>query len=143
MESIQINDPDYYMSEPKCQIACTLAAQNDYEAMSAALAAAGIAADAVMVIHGSDGAEIMDREGDHHGFLASVARIFPTINDRVATNMKAVENVLNDGGYAIAVPAVTDEDADSIAAIMVSNNGQNVFWWGPHTMLQYGSSNIT
>lgn len=142
MESIQINDPDYYMSEPHCQIACTLTAQSDYEAMTAALAAAGIDGEGTKVIHGSDGAEIMDKDGEHHGFLANIARIFPTINTHVATNMEAVEDVLHAGGYAIAVPAVTEEDEDSVAAIMLRHHGENLFWWGLHTRLQYGSSNV-
>jgi len=57
MESIQINDPDCSMSEPECQIACTLTAQRDYEAMTVALAAADIDTDVVKIIHGSDGAD--------------------------------------------------------------------------------------
>lgn len=138
MDSIRINDPDYYMSEPKRQIACTLTAQGDYEAMTAALAAAGIDTDAVKVIHGPQGAEIMDREGDSHGFFASVARIFPSINDQVAANMEAVEGALNNGGYAIAVPAAEEEAADAVAAIMLRHNGENIFWWGRHTILKYG-----
>ncbi len=57
MEPIQINDPNCSMSEPECQIACTLTAQRDYEAMTVALAAADIDTDVVKIIHGSDGAD--------------------------------------------------------------------------------------
>ena len=136
-EEIQINDPDYYMTEPKRQITCTIATQADYDALTAALQAAGISSDSVRVLHGAEGADIMDMSGERHGLIANLRRLFPMVNNTVLGHMAAAEEVLKAEGYAIAVPASSLEDAEQIAGVFRSHNAQNTLYFAKNKMWKF------
>ncbi len=131
---VEVNDPDYYMSEPKRQIGCSLPTTQDYEAAVAALIAHGIDADDLKALHGQAGADIMDMTGEHHGFFAGIRRIFPTINNAIMLNMSNVEEALKAGGYALAAPAKEFDDARAIADILRQHNASNMFYFGRKKM---------
>ncbi len=131
---VEVNDPDYYMSEPKRQIGCSLPSTEDYEAAVAALVAHGINTEDLKALHGQEGADIMDLTGEHHGFFAGIRRIFPTINNDIMLNMSNVEEALKAGGYALAVPAAEFDDAREIANILRQHNASNMLYFGKKNM---------
>lgn len=137
MKKLEINDPDYYMSEPKRQISCSVATDAEYRSLTAALGAADVDMKAVRVIQGTEGAEIMDMTGERHGLVANVKRFFPSINTTIREHMAAVEDVLVAGGYAILIPARQQQDADALASILSEQGAGNIFWWGKNTMIWY------
>lgn len=143
MKKIEINDPGYYMSEPKRQISCSVTTDEQYKSLTAALAAAEVDMEAVRVIQGTEGSEILDMTGEHHGLIANIKRFLPSVNSNIQAHMSAVEEVLEGGGYAILVPAPREEDADALCAILSEQGAGHIFWWGKNTMIWYNRSATT
>ncbi len=134
---VTVNDPEYYMSEPKQQIGCTLATTEDYEAAIAALIDHGIGPNDLRALHGPEGADILDILGEHHGLIANIRRIFPTINNAVMENMNKTDEALKAGGYALIAPAGEYDDAKAIAAILRNHNAGNMFYFGNNKMWRF------
>lgn len=131
---IQINDPDYYMSEPKRQITCTVATHADYDALTTALTSSGVDPAGIKVLHGPQGAKIMDMSGEGHGFIAYLRRLFPMVDPTVLDHMAAAEDVLNADGYALAVPAAELEGAETIAGTYRNHNAANIVYFAKNKM---------
>ncbi len=140
MRRVKVNDPGYYMSGPKRQIACSIAKREDFAALAAVLKAREIDPDEVQLIQGEEGAVIMDRSGEHHGLIANIRRLFPMINNHVIANMSVAEEVLMAGGWALAIPAADEKAADELADILGQHNADNIFWFGKNEMIRYGSA---
>lgn len=133
----EVNNPEYYMSEPKRQIGCSIPTTEDYESAVKAIIAMGIDVADLKVLHGQEGADILDMSGEHHSFFAGIRRIFPTINNDIMLNMSEVEKVLKADGYALAAPAAEREDAKKIAHILLANNATNILYFGKNKMWRY------
>ena len=132
-----MNDPGYYMSEPKRQIGCSVTDGDAYKSLVTDLTRAGVAPGEVRVIHGAKGAEIRDAAGDRHGFVANLRRFFPTSDSGIKEHMGRVDKILNEGGYAVLVPAGSQPEADRIAKLLISSGADNILWWGPNTIIMY------
>ncbi len=134
---IELNDPAYYLSEPKRQIGCSLATAGDFDGAVADLIAHGISQSDLRALHGQPGADIIDILGEHHGLIANIRRIFPTINNHVMENMGNVDQVLKAGGYALLAPAAEYEDAKAIADLLRGHNAANIFYFGKRRMWRF------
>lgn len=136
-QELEVNDPKYYMSEPKRQVGCSVPTKAQFDAILEGLSARGISTENLKVLHGRDGADILDMSGEHHSFFAGVRRIFPTINNAIMLNMSEVEKVLNADGYALAVPAKDYEAARVVATTLLDHGATNVLYFGKNKMWQF------
>lgn len=137
IDPIRINDPEYYMAEPKRQVTCTVADSSNSEALLGDLLALGIDRSSIRVLHGPDGADILDMSGEQHGLVANLRRLFSTMNDTVGLHMEAGERVLRAGGYALAVPAAELDGARQIAGIMKHHHAENILYFAKRDMWKF------
>jgi len=130
METIkQINQNEFttYPAHRVCAIVDT-----DMDARSAMdeLLRSGIKEDQIDIFYGSEGIEVLDAEGEHHGLEAKIAKKIRGYGDVENEALRIYETAMGDGGYVFEVLAETDEEKESIHRILALNNAHQINYFG-------------
>lgn len=122
---------DRFLRYPARKVVGVVNASADLEAALGALAAAGVAADAIQVFAGDEGIRAVDPDGRHHGLLGRLTRALQAIGEEYE-HMRRYEEELRAGHYLVVVSVPEEKAArERVAGILRQHGGHFVDYYGP------------
>lgn len=112
---------------------------DDAAAAVEGLLAAGVSEDDIQVMCGDAGAKRLDPSGTRHGLLGEIHRIIQHFGDQEVAHVQRQAAELRKGGFLIAAPAESDEEAERVADIMRSNGGHFINHYTSMTVRALGA----
>ena len=125
------DDADEFRHRPVNELAALLPDEPAVDAVMKDLQTAKVDVSTVRVLHGEEGARILDPTGAEHGFATRIVRWLQTRGyDR--NILDVYEEALDNGEALITVPCA-QADRRHLARLMLPHGAHGVIYFGPGT----------
>ena len=125
------DDVDEFRHRPVNELAALLPDEPAVDAVMKDLQTAKVDVSTVRVLHGEEGARILDPTGAEHGFATRIVRWLQTRGyDR--NILDVYEEALDNGEALITVPCA-QADSRHLARLMLPHGAHGVIYFGPGT----------
>lgn len=118
-----------FRTYPSDRVIATLDTPEELQEAVAALADAGVDATQLEVLCGVDGVRVLDSSGVNHGLRARIIRTLQFMGEEHELLRKA-EETLAAGHFLLAVPAMSAEEKQQVAALLKSKGGYALHYFG-------------
>ena len=134
---LRINQSDVFLSRrpklggPKDCVGAILETDEAVKAVMEALGKVGFdtTAEELLILHGEEGAGLMDVRGERHGFLSKLVRTAQLVSNQLDTTQE-IEKELLAGRYGILVPGATREERLQIKEILEKYKATHIILYG-------------
>jgi len=134
-----VNEPavniDVFTHRPTHHVVGLLNNESDLPALVTELAKIGVPAEEINVLCGERGAQILDRDGRHHGLRARLVRGFQWLGYDAST-LAIYDEALRDGALLLHVPAAPG-DSQLVAAILWRHGVGDLGYFGTGSFEQF------
>jgi hypothetical protein len=130
MTPITINDPHDFSVYPTNRVCAVINTDMDARSALDALLREGVSEVDIHIFYGSEGVDVLDAEGEHHGTLSKLATKLRSYGDVENETMKRYEEAMRHGGYVFEVVASDDEEKEKVEHILAINAGHEINYFG-------------
>lgn len=124
----RVNEPLERQLRPDRAFTFALGGPDTVEPLVADLAALGTDVSEVRVLHGPDGVEAFDYEGEQHGWFAHLVRSLKNVGGADSTILFAYQEALQQG-QAIGLVPLGDLDFDAVVDVLRRHRAHHISWF--------------
>lgn len=130
-QRMDLHRPDQQLAAVLIDLTAVNGVVNDLEQL-------GMDVSDVRVLHGQEGMDVFDVDGERHGWWAHLVRSYTNLGGADADTLNNYNNALRAGQALILVPMLTDHSRDEIVDIIRRHGGAQLNYYAAGGMETIG-----
>ena len=131
---VHLNKPESFKTYPTHRVCAIIETKADAKHAVDGLLDLKIEPSAIDIFHGSEGVDILDAEGTHHGPMVALTRTLQQAGDVETDAFKVYESALEKEYFVFSVEVSTPEIKEAVATILTNNHAEFVNYFGSWTV---------